>query len=151
MDLIETRKQRPERGRDVYITDGETWAEAVYEGMAWVIDGESVTGHEWDWWCYAEGWTLSSVELPEAGYTVIVSDGREVKRVEWGPMAEWPLWRWPISAEVEKDVSVLWDDIDDEARVHMICSVIWTADNPSDFRSKLVLLINEDEFVEACV
>jgi hypothetical protein len=153
VDLIETKEQRPERGRDVYVTDGEVWAAAVYEGTSWIMDGETVSGDATfcKWWCYAEGWTLSSVEVPEAGYIVVASDGEEVKRVEWGSMSEWPLWRWPVSAEVESDLSVLWEDADDEMRVNMICSIIYTADDPSDFRSKLVLLINEDEFVEACV
>ena len=116
-----------------------------------MIDGESVSGDTWEWWCYAEGWVLSSVEVPEVGYVVVAWDGKKIRRVEWGAMSDWPLWRWPTSAEVEQDVSVLWEDVDDEMRVHMICSIIWTAEDPADFRSKLVLLINEDEFVEACV
>ena len=66
-------------------------------------------------------------------------------------MADWPLWRWPTNSEVESDLSVLWENADDEMRVHMICSIIWTADDPCDFRNKLILLVNEDEFVEACV
>ena len=51
----------------------------------------------------------------------------------------------PLTLE---EVRCIWADLNDKTRLEVLKSIVWTADNPFEFREKAVKVLTSKEFIE---
>jgi hypothetical protein len=160
----------PSQGAECFITDAKSLGTiSVYTGQKWCVG--SLEKYPY-WMLVVDGWSFVHISTPPKEVELLVSKDGTSERPAlvgdgcWefhdgiggkGSYNDWPLWdlvderdvREHCNYSIPMDIQTLralWESVGDEARVHMVMSIIWTASDSEDFLEKLLDMLDCNEF-----